>query len=69
MKTSTILRCVSLFMLIAAIGFVIYALHHPEGSFSIGLQATYMCYAAYIIGMVALFVISFFTNRKKKETP
>lgn len=43
-------------MLVFAIGFVWYALSHPELSFPFSLKATYILYAAYLVVMVLLFL-------------
>ena len=49
-------------MLAAALLFFIYALGHPEGSFSADTSTTYLLYAVFLI--VALFFV--FVPRKKR---
>lgn len=43
-------------MLLAAIGFVCYALNHPEGSLPVSIEVTWVGYIAYLVVMVVLFV-------------
>lgn len=43
----------------AAIGFVIYALGHPELSFPWGNQITNILYGLYVVAVVLLFVLAF----------
>ena len=43
----------------AAIGFVIYALGHPELSFPWSTQITHILYGLYVDGVVLLFVLAF----------
>ncbi|MDO4939732.1 MAG: hypothetical protein Q4E54_07220 [Lachnospiraceae bacterium] len=72
MKTKTALRLISLFMLMAAIVFVVSALSAPSlghtiyiGSLKFGAEQWRICYAIYLIVMVALFGISFVVKNKK----
>ncbi len=72
MKLKSILRLVSLVMLVIAIVFLSYALTHPElgtviyiGSLKIGSAIWRAFYLIYIIVMIALFGISFFVKDKK----
>ena len=43
----------------AAIGFVIYALGHPELSFPWGVRITHILYGLYVDAVVLLFVLAF----------
>ena len=47
----------------AAIGFVIYALGHPELSFPWSTQITHILYGLYVDGVVLLFVLAFWKKR------
>ena len=74
MKTKTVLRLISLLMLIAAIVFFIYACAHPESGsvfyifgIAIGADAWRMFYAVYGIIMIFLFVTSFLVNKADKK--
>ena len=53
-------------MLIIAIGFVAFAMSHPELSFSLGQRSTFMLYGAYI-WFVFRFLIDIPIFRKKRE--
>ncbi len=71
MKRKHLLRLISLCMLLVAMGFVLYALGHPEagGGLSLfgvplGAEAYWMLYALYLTLMVGLFVASFFCDRR-----
>ena len=76
MKKKTILRLISLLMLIAAVIFVACALCCPTlgttiyiGSFAFGAEQWRVCYAAYIFVTAALFGTSLFVkdeNTSKK---
>ena len=55
-------RILGALMLAAALLFFIYALGHPEGSFSTDTSTTYLLYAVFLI--VALFFV--FVPRKKR---
>lgn len=68
------LRIISLIMLAIAIVFVVCALSAPNlgrviyiGSFKFGAEQKRICYAIYVIVMVALFVSSLFVKKDKKE--
>ena len=72
MKTRTMLRLISLVMLIVAIVFVLCALSAPNlgttiyiGSFAFGAEQWRFCYKVYATVMVGLFVASFFVKDKK----
>ncbi|MBQ8209424.1 MAG: hypothetical protein IJZ35_02435 [Clostridia bacterium] len=72
MKLKSVLRLVSLVMLIIAIVFLSYALTHPEfgtvfyiGSLEIGPAIWRTFYLIYAIVMVVLFAASFSTKEKK----
>ncbi|MBE6506900.1 MAG: hypothetical protein E7Z72_03095 [Methanocorpusculum parvum] len=69
MKKKTILRLISLLMLIAAVIFVACALCSPTlgtaiyiGDFRFGAEQWRVCYAIYVFVMVALFGASFFVK-------
>lgn len=47
----------------AAVGFVLYALGHPELSFSWSTQMTYIFYGVYVDIVVLLFVLAFWKKR------
>ena len=73
MKLKKILRAVSLFMLIIAIAFLIFALSHPQlgsvfyiGDLAIGSDIWRAFYAVYATIMVILFGVSFFVKDKKR---
>lgn len=55
-KTS---RIIGLIMLIVAIGFVFFALKHPEASFPWSNTVTYAIYAVYLIVVAILLVAPF----------
>jgi hypothetical protein len=72
MKIKSILRVVSLVMLIIAIVFLSYVFTHPEvgtvfyiGTLKIGSSIWRAFYLVYAIVMVVLFSISFFVKGKK----
>ena len=46
-------------LLIAAIGFIIYALGHPELSFPWSTQITHILYGLYVDAVMLLFVLTF----------
>ncbi len=73
MKKKTVMRLVSLCMLIAAVVFVVIALGNPQlgrviwiGPFRFGVKEWYVCYGLYVLVMVGLFIGSFFVREKKK---
>ena len=61
MKRST-MRVISLLMLTASVGFVWYALGHPEGSFPWSNKVTYVLYGVYIAVAAGLFALSLRKN-------
>ena len=72
MSKKTILRIVSLIMLLAAVIFVFCALACPTlgqtiyiGDFRFGAEQWRICYLVYIIVMTALFAASFFVKNNK----
>ncbi len=72
MKKKTLLRCISLGMLIAAVIFVLCALSAPNlgitiviGSFTFGAKQWRICYLLYVLAMVAMFAASFFVRDRK----
>lgn len=73
MKRKTVMRLVSLCMLIAAAVFVVIALGNPQlgrvvriGPFRFGVREWYVCYGLYVFMMAGLFIGSFFVREKKK---
>lgn len=63
------LRVVSLLMLLVAVIFVFIAITHPTlgrvvyiGPFRFGAKQWRVCYAAYVVVMIGLFVASFFVK-------
>lgn len=74
MHKKSVLRWISLIMLLAAIIFVICALSCPTlgktiyiGNFQFGAEQWRICYLIYIIIMAALFVASFFVKSNKTK--
>ena len=61
-KQFFILACV---LVIVAIGFVLYALGHPELSFSWSTQITYNFYGVYADIVVLLFVLAFWKKKSR----
>ena len=66
------LRIISLAMFVIAIVFVVCALSAPNlghaihiGNYRFGAEQWRICYAIYVIVMVALFISSFFVKEKK----
>ncbi len=55
------MRKLAVFMLIFAVGFIIFALNHPEKSFPWSNSISYIIYLIYFILMIILF-----TSFKKK---
>ena len=49
----------------AAIGFVIYALGHPELSFPWSVQITHILYGLYVDAVVLLFVLAFWKQTSR----
>ncbi len=49
---------ISIAMLLIAVGFLWYALNHPEGGFPWSNSVTYAIYSFYIVIMIACFIIS-----------
>ena len=67
------LRAISLLMLLIAVVFVFCALSNPTlgrviyiGTLKFGVEQWRICYAAYVIVMVGLFVVSFFIKDRKQ---
>ena len=46
-------------LVVAAIGFIIYAVGHPELSFQWSIQITHILYGLYVDAVVLLFVLAF----------
>ena len=73
MKRSTVLRLISLAMLVVAVVFIAYALSHPEsgtvfyiGGIRVGVAVWQAFYAVYATVMIGLFAASFFSNRSDR---
>ena len=74
MSKKTILRIVSLIMLLAAVIFVFCALACPTlgqtiyiGDLAFGAEQWRICYLIYVIVMAALFAASFFVKSSKSK--
>ena len=74
MKKKTILRLISLAMLIIAVIFVACALCCPTlgttiyiGSFAFGAEQWRVCYALYVVVMIVLFGASFFVKERAES--
>lgn len=70
----TILRTISVIMLIVAIVFLVFALSHPEagtvfhiGNLTIGSTVWKIFYIVYTVVMIVLFTVSFFVGKTKVE--
>ena len=57
--TKRISRIIGFILLIVAIGFVAFALQHPEMSFPWSNTVTYILYAVYLIAVVIMLVAPF----------
>lgn len=66
-KISNILLCIGGISVILAVGFLCYALGHPEASFPWGLEITYLIYAMYLITNFIIFLSAFVLRKKLKE--
>ncbi len=64
MKKSNIFLAIFCVMTVFAIGFVWYALNHPELSFSWSLTVTYTIYGIYLLTDIIMLVLSFVLRRK-----
>ena len=53
-----VLLTISIIMLLFAIGFIWYALNHPEGTFPWSNSITYGIYLFYIVIMLTCFIMS-----------
>lgn len=58
MKKGKIFFGIGLLMIVVAIGFLIFALNHPEMSFPWSNSITYVIYAVYLVATVFMFCIS-----------
>lgn len=70
MKTRSVLRLISLVMMIVAVVFVFCALSNPAlgrtiyiGPFEFGAKQWRICYGLYAIVMIGLFLASFFVKK------
>lgn len=66
MKKSLGYLLIGIAMVMFCIVYISYALMHPEGSFAIPLEVTYLFYIIYIVIMLTMFIVSSL-YRKKKE--
>ncbi len=64
---TNLLLCTGCLLVIGAIGFIFYALGHPEGSFPWGLELTYLLYMAYIVVTVLTFLFARFLWKKREK--
>ncbi len=69
MKKKTLLRLISLVMLVIAVVFVFIAVSAPTlgstiyiGSYAFGAEQWRTCYKIYALVMIALFAVSFFVK-------
>lgn len=74
MSKRALLRLISLIMMAVAVVFVICALSNPTlghtiyiGDYAFGAEQWRVCYAIYLIVMLALFAASFFCRKKDKN--
>lgn len=58
MKRQNVFILIGCLMLVFAIGFVVYALNHPEGFFPWDNQITYTIYLIYLIATIAMFILA-----------
>jgi len=58
MNKSRIFLIIGIIMLVGMSIFVVYALCHPEKSFSVSLKMAYLIYAIYLLIMILMFVLS-----------
>ena len=54
MKRKRIFLVIGIIMMALAIGFIVYALNHPEGSFPWNNQITHIIYGGYIAIMIVV---------------
>lgn len=67
-KTITnILLCTGCLLAVGAVGFICYALGHPEGSFPWRLEITYLLYMAYIAVTVLAFLSARFLCKRREK--
>ena len=71
MRKAKLFRRISLVMLFIAVVFVFCALSNPQlghaiyiGNFRFGADQWRVCYAAYVVVMIGLFISSFFVKDK-----
>ena len=57
--TKKVSRIIATIMLVIAVGFVGYALSHPEASFPWSNVITFGIFIVYLVAMIILFVASF----------
>lgn len=68
------LRVVSLLMLLIAVAFVFIAINNPQlgrviyiGPFRLGAAQWRVCYAAYVVVMIGLFIASLFVKERRQQ--
>ena len=57
-------RIIASIMFLVAIGFVIFALNHPESAFPWSNTVTYLIYGIYVLVMIVLSIVPFKDNDK-----
>lgn len=67
MKKSQVFLSIGILMLIFAIIFIIYALFHPESSWSLPLGVVYTIYLIYFAANVTCFLIFAVSRHKEKS--
>ena len=58
MKKGKIFFGIGLLMVVVAIGFMVFALNHPEMSFPWSNSITYVIYVVYLVAAIIMFCIS-----------
>ena len=64
MKREKIFFGVGCLMVVVAIGFMVFALNHPEMSFTWSNNITYVIYVVYLVVTIFMFCISKKTKKK-----
>ena len=64
---TNVLLCTGFLLVVGAVGFICYALGHPEASFPWGLEITYLLYMAYIVATIITFLSARFLWKKREK--
>lgn len=67
MKREKIFFGVGCLMVLVAIGFMVFALNHPEMSFPWSNNITYVIYVVYLVVTIFMFCISKKTKKKQEK--